>query len=83
MVDCEDLIIVTGGRGFIGSALIGKLAGQFAVVGLDRPTTGYPAQAAECIRVDLTSQDSIATGLRLVRTAYGSRIASVVHLTQN
>jgi nucleoside-diphosphate-sugar epimerase len=38
-VERKDLIIVTGSRGFIGSALIGKLAGRFALVGLDLATT--------------------------------------------
>ncbi len=28
----RDLVVVTGSTGFIGSALIGKLAGRFALV---------------------------------------------------
>jgi len=32
----SDVVLVTGSSGFIGRALVGKLAGRHAVVGLDR-----------------------------------------------
>lgn len=32
----RDLVIITGSTGFIGSALIEKLAERFALVGFDR-----------------------------------------------
>ena len=80
MTECKDPIIVTGRAGFIGSALIKKFASRFAVVGFDRMTTHQPPPTVDCIYMDLTSEDSIAAGLRRVRTTYGSRIASVIHL---
>jgi nucleoside-diphosphate-sugar epimerase len=80
MAECNDTIIVTGSAGFIGSALIKKFARRFALVGLDRVTTHRPQPTVDCINIDLTSEDSIAAGLQRVRTAYGSRIASVIHL---
>lgn len=76
----KDAVIVTGSTGFIGSALINKFADQFRLIGLDRAATRQPPQAAECVCIDLTSEEAVAAGLRRVRTAYGSRIASVVHL---
>ncbi len=73
-------VIVTGSTGYIGSALINSSAGRFSLVGLDRAATRQPPPAAECICIDLTSEDSIAAGLQRVRMAYGTRIASVIHL---
>jgi nucleoside-diphosphate-sugar epimerase len=80
MAECNDTIIVTGSTGFIGSALIKKFASRFALVGFDRVTTHRPQPTVDCIYIDLTSEDSIAAGLQRVRTTYGSRIASVIHL---
>jgi nucleoside-diphosphate-sugar epimerase len=80
MAEHKDAVIVTGSTGFIGSALINKFADQFRLVGLDRATAHQPPPAAECVCIDLTSEEAIAAGLRRVRTAYGSRLASVVHL---
>jgi nucleoside-diphosphate-sugar epimerase len=80
MAEYKDTVIVTGSTGIIGSALINKLAGRFALIGLDRAVARQPPPAAECVCIDLTSEEAVAAGLRRVRTAYGSRIASVIHL---
>jgi nucleoside-diphosphate-sugar epimerase len=72
MRESKDTIIVTGSTGFIGSALIKKFAGRFALVGFDRMTTHQPQPMAACIHIDLASEDSIAAGLRRVSTTYGS-----------
>ena len=80
MTKRSNTVIATGSTGFIGSALINKLAGRFALVGLDRAVSHQPPPVAECVCIDLTSEEAVAAGLRRVRTAYGSRIASVIHL---
>ncbi|MFC0808855.1 NAD-dependent epimerase/dehydratase family protein [Ensifer sp. P24N7] len=80
MAEQIDTIIVTGSTGYIGSALVNSLAGRFALIGLDRAATRQPPPAAECVCIDLTSEDAVAAGLERVRTAYGTRIASVIHL---
>jgi nucleoside-diphosphate-sugar epimerase/uncharacterized membrane protein len=80
MAERKDTVIVTGSIGFIGSALINEFAGRFSLVGLDRAVTRQPPPAAECICIDLTSEEAVAAGLQRVRTAYGTRIASVIHL---
>jgi nucleoside-diphosphate-sugar epimerase len=55
---------VTGSTGFIGLALINKFAGRFAPYRLDRPAT-QPPPAAECVCIDLTSEEAVAAGLNL------------------
>ena len=79
-MDEKEVVIVTGCSGFIGSALINKLAGQFTLVGFDKIAARQPPPAAECVCIDLTSEEGMRSAFARVRTAYGSRIASVVHL---
>ena len=76
----RDLIIITGSSGFIGSALVRKLAGRFALVGFDRMAARAPPPQAECVCIDLTSHEGVKGAFERVRIAYGRRIASVVHL---
>ena len=76
----NETVIVTGSSGLIGSEVVHRLADRFRIVGFDRSGPPHPPPAAECVCVDLTSDDSVADGLRRVRTGYGDRIASVVHL---
>lgn len=80
MNDGREVVVVTGSSGFIGSAVIEKLARRFTLVGFDREISPHPPAAAECICIDLTSDESVEQAFRRVRTAYGNRIASVIHL---
>ncbi|MCW5701637.1 MAG: NAD-dependent epimerase/dehydratase family protein [Bradyrhizobium sp.] len=80
MTDRSHTVIITGSTGFIGSALIDKLASRFALIGLDKAPTHQPSPVVECVCIDLTSEEAIGAGLHRVRTAYGSRIAAVIHL---
>jgi nucleoside-diphosphate-sugar epimerase len=79
-MDEKEVVIVTGCSGFIGSALIRKLANHFTLVGLDKIAARQPPPAAECVCIDLTSEEGMQSALARIRTAYGKRIASVVHL---
>ena len=73
-------VIITGSSGFIGSALIGEFAGRFDLVGFDRIASRAPPPQAECVCIDLTSDEGVRAAFERVRIAYGDRIASVVHL---
>lgn len=75
----EEVIIVTGSSGRLGSASIKELATRFRVVGFDRDGDPHPPPEAECVCVDITSEESIAAGMERVREGYGTQIASVVH----
>jgi nucleoside-diphosphate-sugar epimerase len=80
MKDKTEVIIVTGSSGMIGSALIHKLAEKYHVVGFDQAGFPFPPVEAECVCVDLTSDERMAFAFNRIRYAYGNKIASVVHL---
>ncbi len=76
----KDVVIVTGSSGFIGYATAKRLDEHFEVVGFDREGPPYPPPVAECLSVDLTSDESVQRGLQGVRERHGEHIASVIHL---
>jgi nucleoside-diphosphate-sugar epimerase/uncharacterized membrane protein len=76
----EPLVIVTGGSGFIGRALLAKLAGRYQIVTLDvSPPPELPCSVV-AEDFDITSDESVKAALAKVRERFGDRIASVVHL---
>lgn len=76
----KDIIIVTGSSGFIGSALIKKLANHYTLIGFDKIASHTPPPEAECVCIELTSEEAVEKAFERVHIAYGSRIASVIHL---
>jgi len=73
-------IIITGSSGLIGRASVRRLAHDFRVVGFDREGWPHPPREAECVCVDLASDESVKAGFERVRYAYGGRLGSVIHL---
>jgi len=76
----KEMVLVTGSSGLIGTAVCNRLSGRFNIVGFDRAGPPHPPPVAECVCVDLTSDQSVREGLERVRAGYGERIASVIHL---
>jgi nucleoside-diphosphate-sugar epimerase len=76
----KDLVLITGSSGLIGGAAARHHAAEFDVVGLDNKPPKYLAPMKEHVYLDLTKDDSVQTALRHVRTVYGERIASFIHL---
>src|SRR5438128_2234794 len=76
----EGAVLVTGSSGLIGFAAANHLAEQYRVIGFDREGPPHPPPTAECVCVDLTSDESVQAALERVRYAYGERLASVIHL---
>lgn len=74
-------ILITGSSGFLGSALIRALAGRYNLIGFDREGPPHPPSEADCIFVDLTSDESVQNAFTHLRFDHGERIASVVHLS--
>jgi nucleoside-diphosphate-sugar epimerase len=74
----KEVVIVTGSSGLIGSALIEKLAGHFALAGFDKVASRLPRPAAECVCIDLTSEEGVnslppTTILQVSRTRYTNK----------
>lgn len=75
----KNVVLVTGSNGFIGNAVVHKLAGRFALAGLDRVASHAPTPAAEFVCLELTSEESTKRAFERIRTTFGNRIASVIH----
>jgi nucleoside-diphosphate-sugar epimerase len=73
----QPIVLITGASGNLGASVAAAFAADYRVVGMDRDTgrTNFPL-----LRVDLTSDDSVELAFRKFRDAYGTRIASVIHL---
>ena len=76
----QEVVLITGAAGFIGSAVIRRLAGKYPIVGLDRPGLPDPPDPAVAVDFDLSNEEAVHSALETVRSKFGRRIASVVHL---
>lgn len=76
----KQLIVVSGSSGLIGSALIKKLVGKYQLIGLDNAGYPYPPPEAECVTIDITSDEDVKKIFAGIRNKYGNNIASFVHL---
>ncbi len=75
------IVLVTGSSGRIGSAVMRRFTGRFGdVVGLDRKAPGPPPPGCAYIPIEITSDESVREGLRILREHHGTHIASVIHL---
>lgn len=73
----KPVVLITGGAGNIGTALIEAMQERYAVISLDR--VDQPG-ADESYIFDLTSPDSIELALRKMADDFGPKVASVIHL---
>lgn len=75
------IALVTGSNGTIGSSVMQRFAGRFdSIVGFDREAPKPPPLGCVYVPVEITSDESVQEGLRLVREHHGAHIASVIHL---
>ena len=75
------IIIVTGSNGRIGQAVMRRFAGRDGdVVGFDRKAPAPPPPHCVHIPVEITSDESVRSGLRTIREHHGAHVASVIHL---
>ena len=75
--DLRPLVLITGAAGNLGQTLAQSLGDSYQVVGLDRKPQQTPFPI---LQADFAMAASIELALHKLRDAYGSRIASVVHL---
>lgn len=74
------LVIVTGSNGLIGYATVERLAANYEVVGFDRKAASPPPPDCIAVPVDVSSDESVREGLRMIGKHHGRRIVSVIHL---
>ncbi|MEX1185232.1 MAG: vitamin K epoxide reductase family protein [Gemmatimonadaceae bacterium] len=75
------IIIVTGSNGAIGTAVMRRFVGRFQdVIGFDRKASSPPPPGCVAVPVDITSDESVRDGLRVIRDHHGTHVASVIHL---
>jgi nucleoside-diphosphate-sugar epimerase len=74
------IVIVTGSAGLIGSKVVEAISANYRVVGLDVEPLQEEVKDAEWIECDMTKDESVAQALAKVRSEYGEKLASVIHL---
>jgi nucleoside-diphosphate-sugar epimerase len=74
------IVVVTGSAGLIGSKVVEALSANFRVVGLDVEPLKQEVKDAEWIECDMTRDESVAQALAKIRSQYGEKLASVIHL---
>ena len=75
--DTRPIILITGATGNLGRSLGKSLGRDYRIAGLDLKTQGADFPVFE---TDFTSGVSVELALRNFRDAFGSNIASVIHL---
>lgn len=75
--DEKPTVLITGAAGNLGRSIGQALGDAYRIVGLDRKAADSEFPILEA---DFTSDDSVESAIRKLRDAFGSRIASVIHL---
>ena len=77
----REIIIVTGSNGRIGDAVMRRFAGRSeSVVGIDRKAPRPPPEGCVYVAVEITSDESVRDGLRIILEHHGTHVVSVIHL---
>ncbi len=76
----KDVVIVTGACGRIGANVVRKLGDKYRIVGFELLKSLYASANEELVPVDISSDESVSQAFTHIRSFYGNRIASVIHL---
>jgi nucleoside-diphosphate-sugar epimerase len=77
----KDKVLITGSSGLIGFAVVERFEHLgYEVIGFDREGPPRPPESADCIEVDISSDESVREGLRVLRERHGTKLAAVIHL---
>jgi len=76
----DQVVLITGSGGRIGTGLVEQMSSRYRVVGFDHRASSCPASVTDCYEVDFAREESVQRALDAVRSRHGSEIASVIHL---
>lgn len=76
----KEIVFITGSGGHIAAALIDQLAKRYTLIGSDQPGQPSSGKLTYYVPMNLTSDESVATGVNDIRGKFGGRIAAVIHL---
>ncbi|SOD40150.1 Nucleoside-diphosphate-sugar epimerase [Nitrosovibrio sp. Nv4] len=72
----KPVVLITGSEGRIGKGIAAALGEDYTTVGFEQKCDS----GLNCITVDISSDEAMATACEQLRQRYGQRIASVIHL---
>ena len=76
----KGVVIVTGSCGRIGTQIVKRLASSYSIVGFELLKAIYAAEKEELVPVDLSSDESVHQAFSHIKSMYGKKISSVIHL---
>lgn len=76
----QEIVIITGSSGYIGSNLAKNLATTYKIIGLDQGIPSQQIPGVEYYSINIASEDDVNKVLQSIRDKYGNHIHSVVHL---
>ncbi len=76
----KEVIIVTGSCGRIGTNVAKVLGNDYRIIGFELLKAIYASCNEELVPVDLSSDESVVQAFTHVKSFYGTKIASVIHL---
>ena len=76
----NDVVIVTGASGRIGTQVVKRLGEKYRIVGFELLKAIYASRREELVPVDLSSDESVVQAFTHIKNFYGNKIASVIHL---
>lgn len=79
----KPVVLVTGNSGYIGSRLTEALRREYDVVGFDLRLPESDIWKAFTIHCDLTKDESVRNAVSDLRTRFGTRLASVIHMASH
>src|ERR1700722_12224748 len=76
----KGVILVTGSCGRIGTGVVKVLGKEFRMVGFELLKAFYASANEELVPCDISSEESLMQALKHIRSFYGNKISSVIHL---
>jgi nucleoside-diphosphate-sugar epimerase len=80
MINNKEVILISGGCGLIGQQIAKSFAQSFKVVALDIKEPKNPIPNVSFVKMNVSEQQDITRALNEIKTNFGDRIASVIHL---